>query len=285
MMHPKSYHPDLEQLILQSEGFPVIMGIVNVTPDSFSDGNQHFKTEQAIQHGLQLIEQGASILDIGGESTRPGAEEVSLEDELKRVIPVVKGIREQTSITISVDTYKAEVARQAIQAGANIINDISALRFDPEMVEVLTDFPDSMIVLMHMQGTPRNMQTNPTYEDPVKEVLAFLQERIEYCVSCGIDKSRIIIDPGIGFGKRLEDNLLLHRSLVEFHRLGVAVLLGTSRKSFINMIDPSPVSERLAGTLASSWIAAKAMIEIIRVHDVKEHRQFFAVTKAVFQER
>ena len=269
---------------LQDKGqdyMPKIMGIVNVTPDSFSDGKQHFTTAEAIKHALLLIEEGANIVDLGGESTRPGSSRVSLEEELARIIPVITGIRIKSNACISIDTYKAEVARQALIAGATIINDITALQGDPEMIKVLQEFPDSKICLMHMQGTPETMQQNPTYTNVMNEVIEFFIEKIEFCRNHGISINRIIIDPGIGFGKNLEHNLILLKRLDELHILGCFIMLGASRKGFINKIYPSAPQDREPGTLATTALAFQKKIDIIRVHNVKDNVQFLQLLKAV----
>ena len=269
---------------LQDKGqdyMPKIMGILNVTPDSFSDGKQHFNTAEAIKHAFLLIDEGANIIDIGGESTRPGSSRVSLEEELARIIPVIEGIKIKSNACVSIDTYKAEVARQALTAGANIINDITALQGDSEMIKVLQDFPDSKICLMHMQGTPETMQQNPTYANVMNEVIDFFIERIEFCRNHGISINRIIIDPGIGFGKNLEHNLTLLKRLDELHILGCFIMLGASRKGFINKIYPSAPQDREPGTLATTALAFQKKIDIIRVHNVKDNVQFLQLLKAV----
>lgn len=256
-----------------------IIGILNVTPDSFSDGNQYFDTENAVKRALEMISEGADIIDIGGESTRPGAKKVNAESELERVIPVIKIIRKQSDIPISIDTRKAEVAEKAIQAGASILNDISALQFDTDMIKVLQKYPELPVILMHMQGTPETMQENPHYEDVIEEILDFFKERINFCEVNGIHKERIVIDPGIGFGKRQEDNLIILKKISEFKCLGVPIMLGASRKSFIGNIYDSVAAERLAGSLASTALAFQNNIEMIRVHDVQEHKNFLKVMK------
>jgi dihydropteroate synthase len=230
-----------------------------------------------------MIKEGASIIDIGGESTRPGSPRVSLQDELARVIPVISAIRKESQVTISVDTYKSEVARQALKAGANIINDISALQSDKKMLKVLQDYPESQVCIMHMQGNPENMQDNPSYENVINDLLAFFEERISYLQANGIALDRIIIDPGIGFGKRLEHNLAILKRIDEFHILACKVLLGTSRKSFINMIDPSKPLEREGGTMATTALAFNKKIDIIRVHNVKDNAQVLKVLSAIDQ--
>lgn len=269
---------------LQDKGrdfVPQIMGILNVTPDSFSDGKENFTTAKAINHALQLIQEGANIIDVGGESTRPRSPRVPLAEELTRVIPVIRGIREKSDIPLSIDTYKAEVARQALAAGANIINDVTALNGDAEMIKVLQEFPDSKICLMHMQGTPETMQDNPTYTNVTNEIIDFFIERIEFCQQHNITTNRIIIDPGIGFGKTVEHNLTLLKRLDELHILGCPVLLGASRKGFISKVFPSSPQARDAGTLATTALAFQKKIDIIRVHNVKDNAQFLQLLKAV----
>lgn len=258
-----------------------IMGIINVTPDSFSDGNKFIDTEKAAQQALRMIEEGADIIDVGGESTRPGAKAVTADEELRRVIPVIKAIREKSDIPISIDTSKAIVARAAIEAGANIVNDISALNADQEMTAVLKEHRDVPIILMHMQGTPETMQNKPHYEDVIDEIMNFFDERINFCVVSGISIDRIIIDPGIGFGKRQEDNLMILKKIREFRSFGVPVLLGASRKSFLNKIIPSNADERINGSLATTAIAHSNFIEMVRVHDVKEHKQLLKTLDAI----
>lgn len=260
---------------------PEIMGILNVTPDSFSDGNQHFELSKAITHAFQMVEDGASIIDIGGESTRPGSPRVSLEEELIRVIPVIEAIRKQSSVLISIDTYKAEVARQALHAGASMVNDVTALKGDSEMINVLTEFPTSKICLMHMQGSPETMQEKPLYSKIINELIDFFEERIAFCQKHNISLDRIIIDPGIGFGKSLEHNLAILKRLDEFHILGCKILLGASRKSFINAISPSNPDEREGGTMATTAIAFNKKVDIIRVHNVRDNAQLLKVLTAV----
>jgi len=263
----------------------VVMGILNVTPDSFSDGSKFNDLDNAVLQAQTMIESGAKIIDIGGESTRPGSDPVSLDEEMSRVIPVINSIRKQCDVLISIDTNKAEVARQAILAGADIVNDISALRFDDEMIKVLAEYPQTAVIMMHMQGKPKNMQKSPEYLDTIDDILEFFKERIDYCVSNGIDRDRIIIDPGIGFGKRHNDNLLILQKLEELHALDCPILLGASRKSFINNIYESNPDERIEGTLATAALAHRAGIQIIRVHDVEEHVKFLKVMNAVERAR
>ncbi|MDP8210498.1 MAG: dihydropteroate synthase [Candidatus Stygibacter australis] len=258
-----------------------IMGVLNITPDSFSDGEKFLAKDAAVKQALIMIDEGAAIIDIGGESTRPGAAEVSAREEKERVIDVIREIRQESDILISIDTTKAEVARGAMKAGADMINDISALRFDPEMIKVLMEYPEAGVILMHMLGTPRTMQQKPEYEDTIREILEFLQERINYAVSNGISPERIMIDPGIGFGKRQSDNLLILQRLAEFHCLNCPVVLGASRKSFINRIYESKADEREEGTLAGTALGHNAGVHIIRVHDVKQSKRLLQVMQAV----
>jgi dihydropteroate synthase len=256
-----------------------LMGVVNVTPDSFSDGGLYLDPEMAIAHGRELAAAGAEILDVGGESTRPGAEPVSAEEELARVVPVIRGLRGPQS-RISVDTSKATVAAAALDAGAEIVNDVTALRGDPEMAALCTE-RGAGVVLMHMLGEPRTMQEDPRYEDVVAEVKAFLAERLEAAVAAGIDEDRVWLDPGIGFGKTGAHNMELLRRLGELRELGRPLVVGTSRKSFIGRVDGSPADQRLGGTIASSVLAAAEGADVLRVHDVAEVRQALTVAAAI----
>ncbi len=245
-----------------------IMGIINITPDSFSDGGEFFEAGNAVEHALKLVDEGADILDFGGESTRPGAESLSVEEEIRRVIPVIKAVIEQTNVPISVDTYRSETARCALESGVDIINDISGLHFDPRMAETIAEF-DAACVVMHIKGTPRNMQNNPYYDDVIKDVMAWLEESIAIAGQAGIDQNKILIDPGIGFGKRYIDNITIHRRLDELSNLGKPILFGSSRKSFLGKILNLPVNQRLEGTIASVVLAVLKGANIVRVHDVK----------------
>jgi dihydropteroate synthase len=259
---------------------PKLMGVVNVTPDSFSDGGLFVRPEAAIAHGRRLAAEGAAILDVGGESTRPGAEGVDAEVELARVLPVVEALAGDGH-TVSIDTSKAAVAAAALDAGAGIVNDVTALRGDPEMAALCAD-RGPIVVLMHMLGTtPRTMQDDPRYDDVVDDVRAFLEARLAAAVAAGIDEGRIWLDPGIGFGKTGAHNMQLLRRLGELTALGRPLVVGTSRKSFIGGVDGSPAGERLGGTIASSVIAAANGAAVLRVHDVAEMRQALAVTTAV----
>jgi dihydropteroate synthase len=262
---------------------PKIMGIVNVTPDSFSDGGLFLDPELAIRHARQLLEGGADLLDIGGESTRPGARAVTAEEELARVAPVIAGMR-GNGAPISIDTSKVAVAEAALDAGAEIVNDVTALRAEPELAGLCAQ-RDCGLVLMHMRGTPRTMQENPTYDDVVDDVKAFLAERIEFATAAGVAEERIWIDPGIGFGKTLDHNLeLLHR-LREIRELGRPLVIGTSRKSFLGKLTGREVDERLGGTVASNVLALRAGADVFRVHDVAEVDQALRVAEAIIDGR
>ena len=258
---------------------PKLMGVVNVTPDSFSDGGRFLDAEAAIRHGEKLARDGADILDVGGESTRPGAEEVSAEEELARTEPVVWALA-GAGHEVSIDTSKLGVARAALDAGATIVNDVTALRGDPAIAALVAE-RGAGLVLMHMKGDPRTMQLDPAYDDVVAEVKAFLAERVEAAVAAGVAEERIWLDPGIGFGKTLDHNLELLRRLGELRELGRPLVVGTSRKSFIGKIDGSEVGERLGGTIASSVLAAGEGAEVLRVHDVAECRQALAMATAI----
>ena len=261
---------------------PVIMGIVNVTPDSFSDGGQFFNTTAALNHAIQLLDEGATILDIGGESTRPGAPDVSLEDELQRVIPLINAIREQSDCVISIDTSKAEVMRQAIEAGADIVNDVRALQ-EPGAVEVVAQYPDVVVCLMHMQGQPRSMQNAPHYDDLASEINDFFNQRIAACEAAGIKQSQLILDPGFGFGKTLKHNYQILAQFNDYAQLGLPLLAGLSRKSMIGNLLNRDTKDRLAGSLAGALIAAQNGAHIIRVHDVRETADVLGVYQACKQ--
>ncbi|MGB9662194.1 MAG: dihydropteroate synthase [Moorellaceae bacterium] len=257
-----------------------IMGILNVTPDSFSDGGLYFEVERAVRRAREMVAAGADIIDIGGESTRPGADPLPLEEELRRVIPVVDRLVREVRVPLSVDTYKAEVARQALEHGATMINDISGLRADPEMVRVVARF-GCPVVVMHIKGTPKNMQDNPTYEDVIAEVKEYLRQGVDLAAAAGLEREKVIVDPGIGFGKTLEHNLKILQCLDEFKTLGQPLLVGTSRKSFIGKLLGLPVNERLWGTAATVALSIVKGADIVRVHDVREMKQVAEVTDAV----
>jgi len=257
-----------------------IMGILNITPDSFSDGGLYLDTEKAVEHALRLADDGADIIDVGGESTRPYSQRVPLEEELKRVIPVIEGIRRYSDIPISIDTYKAEVAKRAIDAGASIVNDITALRGDPLMAEVVRD-RQVPLVLMHMKGDPSNMQDNPTYDNLMEEISLFLKERAQYAISRGISEEKVIVDPGIGFGKTFEHNLEIINRLGILQELGYPILIGTSRKRFLGEILDKEPMERDIGTMATVTAAILNGANIVRVHNVKMAKDVVKVADAL----
>ena len=254
---------------IDMRGRTAIMGVLNVTPDSFSDGGRYLDSQVAVARGVDLAAQGADMVDVGGESTRPGSLPVTVEDELQRVIPVIRALRRALGIPISIDTYKAEVARRALDEGADVINDISALRFDPKMVSLVAR-EKVPVILMHMQGKPKTMQDEPRYDDVVAAVREFLRERMGAAVQAGIEPAQIIIDPGIGFGKNLQDNLALLRGLRRLSSLGRPFLVGASRKTFIGrLLDVGPEG-CLEGSLAAAVASALWGAGMIRVHDVRE---------------
>jgi dihydropteroate synthase len=259
------------------------MGVINVTPDSFSDGGLYFEEERAVERGMELEAEGADIIDVGGESTKPGSEPIAAEEELKRIIPVISALRKRTSSLISVDTTKSEVAQAALDEGADIINDISSFRFDSKMLPLAAQ-KQVPVVLMHMKGIPKTMQDNPRYEDVVLEVKAFFKEKIQAAQEHGINKEKIIIDPGIGFGKGLKDNLVLINRLQTFEELGCPLLVGVSRKSFIGKILNSPAAERLEGTIASALLSIINGAHILRVHDVAAVKRAVLVAEAIINE-
>lgn len=259
---------------------PVIMGIVNVTPDSFSDGGSLTTVEAAVAHGLKLAEEGATILDIGGESTRPGSEPVGLDEELKRVMPVLEGLRAKTDVRISVDTRKAGVMARAADAGADILNDVSALTHDPLAMETAarTGLP---VMLMHAQGDPKTMNDNPQYSDVALDVFDFLEGRIEACLAAGIPKSKLVVDPGIGFGKHLHHNIAVLAEMGLYHGLGVPVLLGASRKKLIGQLcNVDDARARVHGSIAAALSSIAQGVQIVRVHDVAATRQAICVWQA-----
>ena len=260
---------------------PLIMGVLNVTPDSFADGGLYFESAAALAQARALVAAGADILDIGGESTRPFSDPVPLEEELHRVLPVIETVAPEIAIPISIDTYKAPVARAALDSGATVINDISALCFDPDMAPLAADY-QAPVVLMHMQGTPRDMQQNPRYDDLLGEIKAFFQERLEFAVSQGIPADLLVLDPGIGFGKTGAHNLAILNHLEVFLDLGVPLLIGPSRKAFIGRITGQPTGEgRDIGTLAALAISVLRGARIVRTHNVAYAREFLAVLEAI----
>jgi dihydropteroate synthase len=258
-----------------------VMGILNVTPDSFSDGNRFFDPAMAVEHALKMVEDGADIIDIGGESTRPGAETVTQHEELRRVIPVIETIAGKVRVPISIDTYKATVASIAVEAGASIINDISGLRFDRDMVKVAAE-AGVPVILMHIKGTPRDMQKNPVYANLIDEILDYLRGSIRIAEKAGISRSKIIIDPGIGFGKTFEHNLRILKNLAQFRELEMPILVGVSRKAFIGeILGGVGPDDRLEGAAAAVAIAVMNGADIVRVHDVKEMTKVVRVADAI----
>ncbi|OQW68985.1 MAG: dihydropteroate synthase [Proteobacteria bacterium ST_bin12] len=258
---------------------PHVMGIVNVTPDSFSDGGKFAQTDLAIEHALSLVEQGADILDIGGESTRPNATPVSLQQELERVIPVIESLVIQIKIPISIDTYKPQVMQAAIKAGASVVNDVRALQENGAIDIVAAS--DAGVCLMHMQGTPQTMQINPQYNDVVAEVKTFLQQRLTLCETAGINKSRILLDPGFGFGKTREHNITLIQHLASFSTMGQPLLVGLSRKSVLGQVTGNDVDARIYSSVAASVISAMVGAKILRVHDVKATVEALKIVTAI----
>lgn len=258
----------------------LIMGIINATPDSFSDGGVFMAPDKAIEHGLRMAEEGADVLDVGGESTRPGSEAISVDEEMRRVLPIVEGLAEKTDKPISIDTYKAPVARRAIEVGAQMVNDISALGFDNEMAEVVAE-TGVPVVLMHIKGTPKDMQKNPVYKDLMGEIYGYLEERIEKAESAGVQAEKIVVDPGIGFGKMPEHNLQIINRLTELKALGKPILVGPSRKSFIGKVLNLDVHQRLEGTAAAVAAAIMAGAHIVRVHDVRPIKRIVDMIDAI----
>lgn len=258
------------------------MGVLNVTPDSFSDGGQFYSVEKAVEHGLELAAQGAEILDIGGESTRPNAEPVPLEEELRRVIPVIEKLRSQTKVSISIDTQKPRVAREALRAGANIVNDIAANREDGEMWAAVAEY-QAGYVLMHMQGTPQTMQAAPVYDDVVGEIGDFFRRRLMKLQAAGVSPEQVVLDVGIGFGKGLGHNLELLASIKEFKLYQRPLLLGVSRKSFIGKVTGAEVHDRVAGSLACAIWAVQQGVQIIRTHDVAATVQGVRMLEAIME--
>jgi dihydropteroate synthase len=260
----------------------LLMGVLNVTPDSFSDGGIFFDKKKAIARGLKMVEEGADFIDIGGESTRPGSKPLGLDEELRRVIPVIESLAKDVDVPISIDTYKSAVAKKAIDAGAQIINDISGLHLDPSLSQVAAK-EDVPLVLMHIRGNPETMQKKIHYESLFSEIIQYLKDSIQRAESAGVDPEQIIIDPGIGFGKTVEDNLLILKNLQEFKILGKPLLLGTSRKSFIGKILNADVTERLEGTLSTVVVGVLNGAHIIRCHDVIQAKRAIAIADAVRQ--
>ena len=273
-----SWH--IRDRVLQIGPRALVMGIVNVTPDSFSDGGQYLQTDRAVAHALELVKQGADLLDIGGESTRPGAESVAVAEELRRVLPVIEALSKQTSVPLSIDTNKAEVAAACLAAGAHIINDVTALG-DPAMALVAKQ-TQSGVILIHMQGTPQTMQQNPQYENVVTDIVRWLEERTRTVIAAGVSQERIALDPGIGFGKRHAHNLELLVRLHEFQKLGRPICLGVSRKGFLGKITGRTVQESAAGSVAVACYALwKHAAQILRVHDVAATRDAVLMNEAL----
>ncbi len=265
-MVSKTWHLGTRQLTIEQS--PLVMGILNVTPDSFSDGGKYETSQVAIETALQMQSDGADIIDIGGESTRPYSDPVGVNEEIDRVIPVIEGLAPELAIPISIDTSKARVAEVALHAGAEILNDVSGLEGDPDMIGIATS-SNAGLCLMHMQGNPQNMQDNPSYEDVVGEIIKYLIARRDFCLAAGIDVQRICLDPGIGFGKTHEHNLALLRNAARFQETGCPILIGHSRKGFIGQILGDKTADRTAATLGVSLAMAAAGAQILRVHDVK----------------
>ncbi len=257
-----------------------VMGVLNVTPDSFSDGGRYFGPDRAVEHGLQMARDGADIVDVGGESTRPYAKRLTCSEEMDRVIPVIEALKRELSIPISIDTYKSEVAQGCLNAGASIINDISALRFDPHMASVAAQ-GDVPLILMHMKGTPENMQENPLYHDLISEISEFLKDAIDRCVAAGVREDLILVDPGIGFGKTFDHNLAVIKELSRFKSLGRPILLGTSNKAFIGHILGKGVNERETGSMATVAAGVMNGAHIVRVHNVKKTVETVRVIDAI----
>jgi len=261
-----------------------VMGILNLTPDSFYDGGRYITEKEVMRRVEQMIREGADIIDIGGESTRPGARKISWEEEVKRTIPYIKKITRLFKLPISIDTYKAKVAKEAIESGAEMVNDISGLRFDPDMAGVVSS-NKVFLVIMHIKGTPRNMQDNPQYGNLMGEIVSYLKESLKIAESAGINLKKIIIDPGIGFGKTVEHNLFILKNLKELRVLGRPILIGVSRKSFIGKVLNLPLEERLPGSLAATCIGLVGGARVVRCHDVKETRQVVDLAEAILQSK
>lgn len=263
-------------------GKTLIMGILNVTPDSFSDGGRYQSHEEAVERAVEMVKAGADIIDVGGESTRPGSEPVTLEEETRRTIPVIKAIADAVDVPISIDSYKSEVSERALDAGAVILNDISGLRFDPEMIRLAAE-SKAPVIIMHMQGVPGNMQENPEYDDVVLDITRFLRARAQAAVDGGVDPKKIIVDPGIGFGKSVDHNLEIIRCLDRFKSLGYPVLIGPSRKRFIGGVLDRDTGQRLLGTVATVALSVAGGADIVRVHDVEQMVDVVKMSDAVIR--
>ena len=267
--------------LLSKKKQSLIMGILNVTPDSFSDGGEYLEKNTAIIHALEMIDEGADIIDIGGESTRPFSDPVSLKEEISRVVPVIEGIRKESDICISIDTTKSQVATAALNSGASVINDVSAMEVDPLMVDVALKF-DCPLIIMHMKGTPKNMQDDPQYESLISDIKDYLLDRTDFIISKGINPKKIVIDPGIGFGKSVENNFEIIKNLNHFTTMNFPVLLGASRKSFIGISLNLPEEDRLEGSLAANIIGFQNGAKIFRVHDVAETNKALIIANKIF---
>ena len=261
----------------------LIMGVLNVTPDSFSDGGQFFSKKNAVEHALRMADEGADIIDIGGESSRPGSDPVSLEEEKRRVFNVIEILLSQLEIPISIDTRRSSIARKALELGVQIVNDISGFRDDPEMADIISQ-SGAFAVIMHMKGTPKNMQLNPHYENLMEELIEFFRDRVNYAHEFGIQDNRIILDPGIGFGKRLNDNFVILNNLRKIKEIGYPVLVGPSRKSFIGKLLNLSPNERWEGTAASVTASILYGAKIVRVHDVKQMKRVATIADAINRE-
>ena len=261
---------------------PLVMAVFNATPDSFSDGGKYNSLESACKRVLEMVSDGADIIDIGGESSRPGAEPISIDTEIKRVVPLITELRKHSNIPISIDTCKYDVAKEAVHAGADILNDITSLRFSDNMADFVAE-KNIPVILMHMQGNPKTMQENPVYTSVTNDIVSFFEERINYAEAHGIDRTKIILDPGIGFGKKLTDNLEILSNIALFKKLNHPILIGTSRKSFINQIHPTDknANARIGGSLASAISAVMQGAHIVRVHDVYETVEAVKVLEAL----
>ena len=265
---------------LQSPSRTLIMGILNLTPDSFSDGGHYDSIKKALDHTIKMIESGADIIDIGGESTRPGSKPISINEEIDRTIPVIEEIRKISDCIISIDSYKSEVVKAALNANANIVNDISGLTFDENMVKLISEKKVPLII-MHMKGKPLDMQKNPSYNNLIKEICNFFSKQIQLANSAGIDSQNIILDPGIGFGKRVEDNFEIIRELQQICAMGLPVLIGPSRKSFIGETLSAPTADRIEGTMATITAGLMNGAKIVRVHDIKETQRTVSISERI----
>ncbi len=279
------YKIDCRGKVLDLGGRTQVMGILNATPDSFSDGGRFADLETAVSHAREMAAAGADIIDIGGESTRPGSEPLAEKEELRRIIPLIERLSKELTVPISVDTYKASVAKKALDAGASIVNDISGLRFSPDMAKVVADY-GAAVVIMHIKGTPRSMQQNPVYDDVLGEVLAYLEEGIAIAERAGVDREKTLIDPGIGFGKTLGHNLTILNRLDGFRALGRPIVLGTSRKKFIGtVLDIAVPEQRIEGTAATVALGIERGAKIVRVHDVARMTQVVRMADAILRNK